>query len=183
METQKTDDQNEKRGGEKKKPIGTIILIAVIAVLIGVIVFLVMKRDGDEKRDVVNPIVTEDNLEETIQQMEEQEYVEPGYYTVTQNYEWHFDKWDSPSTDAHVENVPENTNDVYFDVFLASDEDREDPIYESPVIPRGSSLEGITLEKELEDGTYDCVVEYHLVDEEQNSLGTVSMTTTVVIGN
>jgi hypothetical protein len=128
------------------------------------------------KREV---LVTEDNVEEVVQEMKEAEYTPPGYYTVTQNYDWHFPTGDSASTDAHVENVAENTNDVYFDLFLESDE--ENPIYQSPVIPLGAALEDFKLDTKLEAGTYDCIMVYHLVDKDQNTISTVSMTVTVIV--
>jgi hypothetical protein len=112
--------------------------------------------------------------------MEQQDFVPPGYYTVTQNYEWHFPTGDSESTDAHVENLPENTNDVYFDLFLADNE--EDPIYQSPVIPREAALEHFKLDTKLDDGTYDCIMVYHLVNEKQETVSTLSMTVKVIIG-
>lgn len=182
-------DMNSKSGSgsnsSKKKNIIIIIsAIVVILALIGVIVYLLLsKKDTpaqagpeDDKREV---LVTEENVKEVAQQLEQQEYVPQGYYTVTQNYEWHFPTGDSASTDAHVENLTENTNDVYFDLFLADNE--ETPIYQSPVIPLGAVLEGFKLDTKLNAGTYDCIMVYHLVDENQKSISTVSMTVTVIV--
>lgn len=161
---------------ERKKTIGIVILIVVILVLVGVIAFLLLRKPEEERRNVV---VTPDNVEEVIAQMEDDDFVEPGYYTVTMNYDWHFVSGDAVSSDAYVENMTENTNDVYLDLFLASDE--ENAIYKSPVIPVGSSLRDIALDTELDAGTYDCVAVYHLVDEEQNTISTLRVTVTVII--
>jgi hypothetical protein len=60
--------------------------------------------------------------------------------------------------------------------------DTEENIYSSPVLPIGSHLEDITLDKELEDGTYDCVMTYTLVDEDQNPLSSVRVSLTIVVG-
>ena len=164
---------NGKRGGIKIViAIGAVVIVA----LIGVIVYLVIPKETEEKRNVV---VTQDNVEEVIEQMETAEAVEPGYYTVTMNNTWHFADGSAASEDAHVENVVGNTNDVYFDLFLASDE--ENAIYKSPVIPRGGVLEEIALDKPLEAGTYDCVMIYHLIDEDQNTISTLRVTVTLVI--
>lgn len=159
-----------------KKTIGIIVLIVVILILVGVIVFLLLRKPEKERRNVV---VTPDNVEEVIAQMADEEFVEPGYYTVTMNYDWHFAAGDAVSSDAYVENITENTNAVYFDLFLASDE--ENALYKSPVIPVGSSLRDIALDTALDAGTYDCVVVYHLVDEEQNTISTLRVTVTVII--
>lgn len=183
---------NRGKGGKKNSNSKTVIIaviaLVVIGVLTGVIIYLLAGRrdepeapaapaEQEENRREV--LVTEDNVQQVIEQMEAEEYVPQGYYTVTQNYDWHFPKGDAASTDAHVENLPENTNDVYFDLFLA--EDSENPIYESPVIPLGAVLEGFKLDTELDAGTYDCVMVYHLVDGNQKSISTVSVSVTVIV--
>jgi hypothetical protein len=183
---------NRGKGGKKNSNSKTVIIVVialvVIGVLTGVIIYLLAGRrdepeapaapaEQEENRREV--LVTEDNVQQVIEQMEAEEYVPQGYYTVTQNYDWHFPKGDAASTDAHVENLPENTNDVYFDLFLA--EDSENPIYESPVIPLGAVLEGFKLDTELDAGTYDCVMVYHLVDGNQKSISTVSVSVTVIV--
>ena len=118
-------------------------------------------------------VVNEENVAQLTEQMvsEAQEYVEPGYYTVNMNTHWHFLKGDAVSEDARVDNLEENTHDVYFDVYLLEDE--EEPVYQSPVIPRGAFLEHIALDTPLDAGTYDCVCIYHLVDEDQETLSTL----------
>jgi hypothetical protein len=95
------------------------------------------------------------------------------------NTTWYFKDGASASDNAYVENSVSNTNNVYFDITLA---DTGENIYSSPVLSIGSSLEKITLDKALEDGTYDCVVTYTLVDEEQTPLSTVSVSLTIAVG-
>ncbi len=169
---------NQARGKKKggKKTVGIVILVLVIFILVGVILYLLLRKPEEERRNVV---VTPDNIQEVIEQMEEEDYVAPGYYTVTMNYDWHFASGDAVSSDAYVENITENTNAVYFDLFLASNE--ENAIYKSPVIPVGSSLRDIALDTKLDAGNYDCVVVYHLVDDEQNTISTLRVTVTVIV--
>ncbi|HCT91825.1 MAG TPA: hypothetical protein DF613_10685 [Lachnospiraceae bacterium] len=169
-------NQDEKKGG--KKTAGIVILVLVILVLAGIIIYLLLFRRADEK-ERRNEVVTPDNVGEIIGQMEEAEFVEPGYYTVTMNYDWHFATGDAVSSDAYVENLVENTNAVYFDLFLASDE--ENAIYKSPVIPVGGRLQDIALDTKLDAGTYDCVAVYHLVDDDQNTISTLRVTVTVIV--
>jgi hypothetical protein len=187
-----TDTKGEGSSNKRKYIIIIFIIIGVVLIAAaGVIIYLLAKGQKpqaseektsevvqEEKRDV---LVTEDNVEEIIEQMKEDGYVHPGYYTVTQNYEWHFKNGKSESYDAHVENLPENTNDVYFDLFL--EDDMEEAIYKSPIIPLGAVLENFKLDTELSAGTYDCVLVYNLTDEDQNSLGTVSVTVKVIVEN
>lgn len=189
-ETNKANAGSQKGSNKKLIILGVVVGIVFVAMaaIIVVMAFNMNKKSetansspavstpNPEQREV---LVTEDNVEEVMEQMEQQEYVPPGYYTVTQNYDWHFPTGDSASTDAHVENALGNTHDVYFDLFLEDDEDN--PIYQSPVIPLGAVLEDFKLGTDLEAGTYDCIMVYHLVDENQNTVSTVSMTVTVIV--
>jgi hypothetical protein len=175
METQMTGTQNEKRGGGNKGIV--IVALVVIAVLVGVIVYLLMPKEEEEEKR--NRLITPDNVDEVIEEMTSEETTPPGYYTVSMNNVWNFADGSSPSENAHVANRVDNENDVYFDLFVAGDE--ENPIYESPVIPRGSVLEGIALDTPLEAGTYDCVMVYHIIDDEQNTLSTLRVKVTLII--
>ncbi len=169
--------KGEKRKEGKGKTVGIIILVVVILVLGGIILYLLLAQKPEEERR--NVVVTPDNVEEVIQQMAEEDFVDPGYYTVRMNYDWHFATGDAVSSDAYVENLAENTNAVYLDLFLTSDE--ENAIYKSPVIPVGSSLGDIALDTALDAGTYDCVAVYHLVDDDQNTISTLRVTVTVIV--
>ena len=50
-----------------------------------------------------------------------------------------------------------------------------------PIIPVGSYLENIALDTALPAGTYDCILTYHLLDEENVSISTLKLTVTIVI--
>ncbi|HBN55712.1 MAG TPA: hypothetical protein DD414_02965 [Lachnospiraceae bacterium] len=173
--------QKEKKGG--RKAVGIMILAAIFLVMAGTIIYLWMSRQPEEKeKERRNVVVTPDNVQDVIAEMEQratEERVESGYYTVNMNYEWHFATGDAVSEDAYVENLETNTNAVYLDLFLLEDE--ENAIYQSPVIPLGSSLQNIALDTPLEAGTYDCVAVYHLVDDDQNTLSTLRVTVTVIV--
>lgn len=162
--------------------------IVVIILLLVVIIVLLLSRNSntgkeevqEEKRSVV---ITEDNAADAIKEMveakDEEVTPETSYYSATMNYEWRFPTGDSPSSNAYVENNTDNSTPVYFDLFLAEDEN--EAIYNSPVIPVGSSLSGFSLSKKLDAGSYDCVCVYHLVDDEQNTLSTLRVKVTVIV--
>lgn len=173
-------------GKVKDSKRGKIIIIVgmiVIIALLGIIIFLLAsgKEGEEETSERRNVVVNEGNAESVAAQMveEAQEFVEPGYYTVSMDTDWHFSKGDAVSDDAWVDNLAENTNDIYFDVFLAENEEKA--IYQSPVIPRGSHLEQIVLDEPLEKGTYDCVIVYHLIDEEQETVSTLRVAITITV--
>lgn len=165
-----------KTGENKNKKI-IIASAVIIIILLVIIAFLAFRGSEDEpKRNVV---VTQDNVEEVTDEMINQKYVEPGYYNVEMPMEWHFKTGDAVSEDAYVKNVEENTNDVYFDVFLADDE--SESILESPVIPRGSEMDNVALDKPLEKGTHDCVMVYHLIDKEQSTVSTLRVGFKIIV--
>lgn len=171
----------------KRTKIALIIAGVVIAALVAVIVVLVINggRKGgvgeavSETPEKRNKVVTEENAEEVAEEMVSREYIEPGYYNAQMTNVWHFRSGDAESEDAYVANAEGNTNDVYFDVVMADNE--EEVILASPVIPRGAELENIKLDKDLDPGTYDCVMIYHLVDEEQNTVSTLRVGLTVIV--
>ena len=179
--------QQKKSGGSNKGILAGVIIAAAIIVAAFIIVFANKKGTDapveEAKRDVVenkrNTVVTADNVEDVVEEMMNQEYVEPGYYSASMSTTWHFATGDAVSQDAYVENVAENTNDVYFDVVLEADENVV--LLESPVIPRGAELTNIALDTDLDAGTYPCVMIYHLVDEDQNTISTLRVGFTIVV--
>ncbi len=168
----------------KSAKIAIVIGSMVIVVLSGVIVALILRgKEGagqGEETDQRNAVLTESNQDEVIDEMIDRDYIEPGFYNAQMTNEWHFANGGATSEDAYVANDAGNTNDVYFDVVLAEDESKV--IYKSPVIPRGKELQGIKLDEKLEAGTYDCVLIYHLVDKDQNTISTVRVGIAVIVG-
>lgn len=175
-------EQEQKTKG-KGGPVFAVIAVVVIVALLGLIAYLlVTSRESAPEEERRNVLITPENVESVLQEMEEspeEESTAPGYYTVTMNPTWHFTSGSDTSDDAVVVNAESNTNDVYFDIVLAEDEEKV--IYQSPVIPLGGRLEDIALDEPLEAGSHDCVVIYHLVDEKQNTLSTLRVSITIVV--
>lgn len=175
---------NTGEGGKKNGKLIIALCAAVAVLLAAVIILLFAKGDNrqgaavstEQKRNVV---VNEKNAEEIAAELASEDYVEPGYYTVNMATEWHFATGDAVSDNARVDNMAGNTNPVYFDVFLAEDESK--PVYSSPVIPVGSFLENIALDSPLAAGEYDCVIVYHLVDENQKTISTLRVTMKIMV--
>lgn len=173
-------DSNDTEKMGKGAKIGIFAALAVIVILLVVLIVLLVRRQEEPEEETRrNVVVTQDNVDAVVEEMVNQEYVAPGYYATRMSTTWHFSSGDAISEDAYVENAPDNTNDVYFDVFLSSDESV--PILESPVIPIGAKLENIALDTVLEAGTYDCVMIYHLVDENQNTISTLRIGFTIIV--
>lgn len=180
-------EQTSKEVGKKIKERGKVIIIAgllLIIILLGIIVFWLLKENNNEKNitnDAISRgvVVNPDNVEELVEQMkEEPEPVPVGTYEVTMNSTWNFADGSSASDNAYVENSTANTNDVYFDVMRS---DTSEIIYSSPVLPVGTHLDNITLDKALSSGSYDCIITYNILDDTGNSQSTVKLALTVVV--
>ena len=154
-------------------------IVIIILLLVVVVVLLFQGKKEKEKEPRRNVVITKDNVDEVVEDMLNQEFVEPGFYSASMTNIWHFATGDAVSEDAFVENREENTNDIYFDIFLAEDE--ETPILQSPVIPRGAELGNIALDTPLEAGTYDCVMVYHLIDDNQDTVSTLRVAITIIV--
>ncbi len=121
-------------------------------------------------------LVTSSNVSSLLEQASQP--MEDAYYRTRMSVVWEFGKSTEPSTTAYVENAPDNTRTVYFDVTLA---DTGDLVYSSPFIPLGGKLEGIALDAELPAGEHAAVVTYHLVDDDHREITTVSVGITLKI--
>lgn len=193
MAVQSNNVSSEQVPGSGKNNKSMKILIAVFAViviaLIGVVIFLLTRP----KETVVAPVaavpeekpesgrgvlVTPDNVDELVASIREP--IQDGSFMTSMNVDWTFEDGTSPSSDAYIENAPENTRMVYFDVILS---DTSETVYSSPFIPVGSRLSEITLDKDLDAGTYEAVVEYHLVDDDKQEISTVSVSVNLHILN
>lgn len=186
MSNQTTDEQvssqsEEKKEEKKKSPLVIVIIVAaiVICVLVGVIVYLLNRSDA-EPEVVHDNVITPDNVEEVVNQMEAEEKVPVGSYEVSMNLDWVFPDGNTASTNAFVENSTANTNTVYFTL---TKKDGGEQIYRSPYLTVGSHIENFKLDTALAKGTYDVIITYHLVDDDFNELRSVSMYMTITVEN
>lgn len=167
--------KNRKKSSNNRMKIIVIILIILLAVALGFIIYILTKTDeaGEPDTGGRGTVVTEDNAD-TINIS--QEPVEDGMYETSMTIDWHFEG--TRSEDAYVANVENNTRTVYFDLNIAETGEK---VYSSPYIPVGSELSGLTLEKELAPGTYDTILVYHLVDDDNKELSTLSVALTIYV--
>lgn len=177
-------------GAKRNSPLLAVLLagIAVIAVLLGVIVFLLLGRGSAETPQPLADttgqravVVNEGNVEETLEEIINEPPVAAGYYEVNMNFSWTFPNGQSPSSNAYVENKATNTSAVYFDVLL--EEDESVVLYESPVLPLGTRINEVTLAQDLDAGTYPCVIVYHLVDDQQRTTSTLRLNLEIVVNS
>lgn len=175
MSKGETPTHNSGKGGMRSLITAVLVLFAV---LIGVIIFLVVKLGTQDKAVVEEPkeekgVILPENVDEVMSEwMEEPDTYVPQNFTVVQNSDWTFPDGNSPSTDAYVENDRENEAAFYFDIVVDS---TGELVYSSPILELGAKIEKFKLDKPIEAGHYDCTMTYHLVDENQKELTTVTV--------
>ncbi len=168
MSNETVKDQKKKGG----KIVFAICIIIIVALC--VIIYLLLHKDDEQpKRDV---IVNEDNVDEILTDMGER--LPASSDQVTMNSTWYFEDGAASSDNAYVENAEANKNPVYFDVTRS---DTGETILESPIIPVGKHMDDIALDTDLSAGTYDCVMTYHLLDDEEETVSTVRVSLKIVI--
>lgn len=123
-------------------------------------------------------IVTEDNVEEVREAMEQRRLEPEDYhFTFSLTPTWTFPTATSPSPDARVQNLEINSRTVFFDVYIEG----IGVVYISPYMPLGSEHRGFALDFELETGEYSAVVTYFLVDDDLQVLTDISVGVTIVV--
>ena len=157
---------------------GSLIIVALLGVIVALVMNLNRGGETEEEPERRSVLITEENIEEVIDQIEQEEPVPRGMFEMSMNMDWYFPDGGSPSTNAYVANAASNTNDIYFDVTLS---ETDETIYESPVLPLGSSLRNFALDKDLDAGAYPCVCTYHLIDEQQRTLSTLAVAVNVIV--
>lgn len=170
-----TSTPSEPKKKSKTTIILLIVLIVVVLVAAGIIIYLLTREDDkpdDGPPDGRGTVVTEDNLDEILKATQNPD----AYYTTSMSIDWHFKG--KTSSDAFVENVTKNSRTVYFDLVRT---DTGEMIYSSAYIPVGKKLNGVTLEKELEPGTYDTIMTYHLVDDDKKEVASLSVGLTIFV--
>lgn len=162
------------RKHSSKKP---MIILGIVILLFIAILLLYLFFWTDEKTS--NLVVTKDNVDEVIAQMDDSDRTPIGSYEVVMNTTWTFSDDTAVSDNAYVENSVNNRNAVYFTI--TPEEDSEDIVYTSPEIPIGGKLENIQLEKPLGKGTHSMLLKYHLLDESGKESQSVTVKLNITI--
>ena len=177
----KADAESRKKGGKRLLIAAmSVIIVVLVAVIVVLLKGNIGKNDDSTDKPKRNVVVNEKNAEEIASGMISGKNTPIGSYEVTMNTTWNFKNGKSASDNAYVKNAKSNTNSVYFDVVRS---DTGETILESPILPVGAYLESLTLDKELTEGTYECVCTYHLIDEDDKPISKVNVGLQIVINN
>jgi flagellar basal body-associated protein FliL len=177
--------KDTKQGSRKKIVHITLTCVATVAVIVATTMITLWLSGNQAKpgTTVIIPdsggrgtVVMPENVDEIRVQLGKP--VEDGSYRTKMNVDWVFQNSNEPSKNAYVENAPNNTRTVYFDLIL---EETNKLIYSSPFIPVGARLENFKLDAFVPAGQHRAIVIYHLVDDDHQELTTVSVAVTLHI--
>jgi hypothetical protein len=154
---------NSKTG--KTGRIAMIIAAVVLAaaVIVATIV-LTRPKQAEEPAGMQVPIIDADNIENVLDDLKEKS--EKGQFNTWMTVTWSFPDGESPSSDAIVGNSEANNYPFFFDVIL---DDTNETVYSSSLIPVGSQVKEIKLNRDLPKGAYEATITYHLVDDTNNN--------------
>lgn len=169
-----------KKTGSMKLPLIIAFVIIILVAVIVVIGFATSEKTVTTKK-AYNTVVTPDNVEELVAELEEEDFTPIGSYEVNMNFDWVFADGASASENAYVGNSINNLNTVYFTIALSSNMD--EIIYTSPHLEVGSHLTSIKLDKDLDPGTYEAVATYYLLDADMAPVSEVSVILNLTIKN
>lgn len=164
--------QKESKKERQKK---IIIVIAFVVILIALAVCLVLLF-YKPKSGLDRGFVKEGNRDDIMSEMTDK--VEEGMFECKMTTTWTFENADSVSPNAYVANVENNRYTFYFDVY---EESTNELLYSSPLLPVGTEINDIKLEKKLSAGDYNAVVMYTLVDENEEEVSTAGFTITISV--
>ena len=160
-----------------KKNIGIIIGALIIAAAI--IVAVIILRPKETINENTTPLVTMENVNEIEEDVKEQ--VERGMFATRMNTTWVFPDGNSPSSNAVMGNSASNRFPFYFTVTL---NDTGEEVFASGVLPLGTEIAEIKLNKNLPAGTYPATVHLHMIDEDGEIMkGSMGLGVTLIVNS
>lgn len=137
-----------------------ILILGSLIIISASVIATVLLLQDKETPSVQTPVINESNLKSITDDIKEK--VAKGMFQTHMNTTWVFNDGKSPSTNAVMGNSSANTYPFWFTLSLP---DTGDILYKSAILPLGTQIDKITLEKDLDKGEYQAVATIHMVDE------------------
>ena len=104
-------------------------------------------------------------------------------FTTDMNMVWSFPSGKRVSKDAVIGNSSKNEYDIYFEVYLVDDQDTL--LYSSQILPVGTRLDKLELDKALPDGQHEAICTFHMLDKEDpnKEVSDISFNVTLIFGD
>ena len=165
--------QEENQKVRRKK---RMIIIAFVILLVALIIciLLLLRKPEEEGRNFVDRDYVDTIMEDMTEKVAE------GMFECMMTTELTFENGDSESPNAYVANVENNRYTIYFDVY---EKESNELLYSSPLLPVGTEIRNIKLDKKLAAGEYKAVVMYTLVDDDEQEVSSAGFNITISINN
>lgn len=139
-----------------------LILGSLVIICAAVVTAIVLLRQPVTQETVTSrvPVINQDNLAKIESDIAEK--VAKGMFETHMNTNWEFPNGKSASSNAVMGNSASNRYPFWFTVTL---EDTNETVFTSSLLPVGTVLKEVKLDKELKKGTYPAIVSIHMVDE------------------
>jgi hypothetical protein len=138
-----------------------VLILGALAIVCAAVVLAVVLSRGPEPAVTGARVIDESNLAEI--QAEIEEKVAKGMFETHMTTTWTFPDGKSPSSDAVMGNSPNNNYPFWFEV---TPQGANEAVYTSSLLPVGSQVAEIVLDKDLEAGTYPALLTVHMVEED-----------------
>lgn len=174
----------------KKNSFQLIIVVLLVLLLIvgGTIAYqLISKNKQIEKEEATglfrtieqdpNVIVAEGgkSISERLEEMQKE--VDEGHVSLNMNVTMVVEE-NSRIGEIYLENPIANRHDIFVTVFL---DESQSIIGQTGVIPRGSAIKTIELDKTLKKGTHEATITYNLIDEEKQVVEQASVGIQIIV--
>lgn len=180
-------NQNEPAGKSRRVIIIIAFAVLLAALAVCIVLLLSKKEDSNDipmetrqrseaEKALERGFVSEDSADNIMEEMANK--VADGMFECEMTMSWTFEDGNSTASNAYVANSENNLHTLYFDVY---DNATEELLYSSPMMPVGTELREIKLEKELPAGDYSALVMYTLVDENYEEVSQVGFNITISI--
>lgn len=138
-----------------------VLILGALAIVCAAVVLAVVLSRGPEPAVTGARVIDENNLAEITAEIEEK--VAKGMFETHMTTTWTFPDGKSPSSDAVMGNSPNNNYPFWFEV---TPQGANEAVYTSSLLPVGSQVAEIVLDKDLEAGTYPALLTVHMVEED-----------------
>ena len=182
--------KGKKEQNDSHKNLLIVVMSVVILLLILLVVFLVVNKQESKPTDSKTDdtkiiqmtqaskpiIVDEDNADSIMESLQKDS--DDAMFNCRMSYQWTFENGSAESKNAYVANTDYNHYPIYFEVRL---DDTQEIIYTSSLIPVGSEINGLTLDKDLSAGEYPATVSYHLINDDNQEVSSVGFAITIQV--
>jgi hypothetical protein len=142
-----------------------VLILGSLIIIAAAIIIIMWLRDRTDINDMDVPrgnmVAVADNLGDIRAELEER--IERGMFETHMTTVWTFDNGGAPSFDAVMGNSPNNRYPFWFTVTLQG---TDEPVYTSGLMPVGTELTEIILDRHLPAGDYSAIVAINMIDDD-----------------